>query len=592
MKHKMFRDSVFIKSINNLDSSSRRRYFLYLFCQVALSLLDLFGLVCIGALAALSVSGVQSELPGSRVSKVVEFLGLEDLSLQNKVAALAIIAMVFLTTRTLLSILITRRGMTFLSFLGARMARELVARYSLQDRIGVSRFSEQDFLMASTRGINALSVGILSSAIVIISDASLFVVLMSALFFVDRNLAIVCLLFFGGLGSILYFSLSRRAKSLGKREIDLHASSSQKISEGLRGYRDFFIRNAQGWQSQRFYSLRYELAKVQASTIFTPLISKYVLEISVVIGAVLFGAYQLLLKDASAAVASLSIFLAAGIRIAPAVMRIQQSALQIKNSAGVATSALNLIQHLPKIETNVKLELSKESFEAKITLKEVTFTYPLSTEPAIKNATLAIQPGQKIGVIGVSGSGKSTLVDLLLGVITPSSGVVEVSGNNPVHAIWKWPGAVGYVPQEVFILNATILENIVFGFQDELTDNSEKQRDCVLGILDKLSLGNWVNSFEKGLDTKIGESDMGLSGGQRQRIGIARALYTKPRLLILDEFTSALDKETANEVVKMIEETSTQTTILMISHDPELLRNFDIVIEITEGSLREIKKKL
>ncbi len=589
---KVIKDSVFIKSINNLDSSSRHKYFLFFFGQVALSLLDLFGLMCIGTLAALSVSGVQSELPGSRVSKVVEFLGLEGFNFQNKVAGLAILAMTALITRTLLSILITRKGMSFLSFLGARMARDLVARYSLQDRTGVLRFSEQEFLMASTRGIYALSVGILSSAIVIASDASLFIVLMSALFFVDKNLAIVSLLFFGGLGTILYFSLSRRSKSLGRQEIDLYASSSQKISEGIRGYRDILVRNAHDWQSQRFYSQRFELARVQANTIFTPLISKYALEISIVIGAVLFGAYQLILKDASAAIASLSVFLAAGIRIAPAVMRIQQSALQIKNSSGVAASALNLIEELSVIELNMKLDPSDETFEGRITLKEVDFTYPLSSEPAIKNATLTIQPGKKVGVVGVSGSGKSTLVDLVLGVLTPSQGTIEVSGKNPVQAIRYWPGAIGYVPQDVFILNATILENIVFGFENELSNNPEDQRNYVHGILDKLNLGNWINSLEIGLDTEIGENNVGLSGGQKQRIGIARALYTRPQILILDEFTSALDRETANEVVKLIEESSPQTTILMISHDPELMSNFDVVIQINSGSLKVVKRKL
>jgi ABC-type multidrug transport system fused ATPase/permease subunit len=588
----MRKNSVFIKSIHNLDSTSKKKYFLYLFGQVALSMLDLFGLICIGTLAALSVSGVQSELPGSRVSRVVGFLGLETLSLQNKVAGLAIMAMTSLIARTLLSVLITRKGMRFLSFLGARMARDLVARYSRQDRIGILKFSEQEFLMASTRGVYALSVGVLSSAIVIVSDASLFVVLMSALFFVDSNLAIVSLLFFGGLGAILYFSLSRRSRTLGKREIDLYASSSQKISENLRGYRDLLVRNAQDWQSQRFYEQRFELAKVQASTTFTPLISKYAMEISVVIGAVLFAAYQLLIKDASAAIASLSVFLAAGIRIAPAVMRIQQSALQIKNSSGVAASALNIIEELSAMDNYATQKSSEEFFEGKITLKDVNFTYPLNSKPTIKNASIDIYAGQKIGVIGTSGSGKSTFVDLILGVLTPTAGKIEVSGESPVQAIINWPGAMGYVPQEVFILNATILENIVFGFKNDLMNNSKEQQEYVLGILDRLNLGNWVSTFENGLNTKIGENDVGLSGGQRQRIGIARALYTKPQLLILDEFTSALDRKTAEDVMKLLEDTSSQTTILMISHDPELMRNFDTVIEIREGSMKEIKRKL
>ena len=582
---------ILVKAINHLDSKSKKKYFLYLCCQVALSLLDLLGLVCIGTLAALSISGVQSEIPGSRVARVINALGLDTFSFQNKVAMLALMAMALLITRTLLSILITKRGMVFLSFFSARMARDLVARYSYQDRISILKYSEQEFIMASTRGVYALSIGVLSSAIVIASDASLFLVLAVALFFVDSNLAIVSVIFFIGLGSTLHFGLSKRSKNLGTKEVSLYATTSEKISESLRGYRDFHVRNSQEWQSKRFYDDRYKLAAVQASTTFTPLISKYVLEISVVLGAVLFGAYQFVLKDASAAIASLSIFLAAGIRIAPAVMRIQQSALQLKNSSGVASVAIQLLEDLSVKKVLRHTRENNEEFQTTIELDKVAFKYPFNTQPPIKNASLVITQGQKIGIIGESGSGKSTLIDLILGVINPTSGIIAISGETPARAVTMWPGVIGYVPQEVFILNTTIFDNIVFGFENELLKDTASQHRYIHSILTKLKLDSYVSSLPMGLESELGEHGVGLSGGQRQRIGIARALFTQPKLLVLDEITSALDRDTAAEVIKTISEISKEITIIMISHDPSLMKGFDKIIEVKDAELRMIEEK-
>ena len=151
-------------------------------------------------------------------------------------------------------------------------------------------------------------------------------------------------MFFLTLGLILHYGLSKRARNLGKQEIELSAISIERISESLNGYRDFVVRDARSWQIRRFSELRNKLAVVQSSSTFTPLISKYVMEISVVVGAVIFSAYQFIFKDASAAVGSLTVFLAAGVRIAPAIMRMQQSVLQIKNSEGIAALTLKLFK--------------------------------------------------------------------------------------------------------------------------------------------------------------------------------------------------------------------------------------------------------
>lgn len=579
------KNSVLGQAVKNLDTDSKSKYFLYLFCQVALSLLDLLGLVCIGALAALTISGVQSEVPGSRVSKLTNFLGLDGLSFQHKVAMLALLAMTLLVTRTLLSIFITKKGMAFLSFFSARLARDLVTKYTNQDRISMLRYSEQEFLMASTRGVYALSIGVLSSSIVIAADTSLFIVLAGALFFVDPNLAIASVLFFVGLGLTLHFGLSKRSKKLGTREATLYALTSEKISESLRGYRDFYTRNSQEWQSERFYLDRFQLAAVQANTTFTPLISKYVLEISVVFGALIFAAYQFILKDASAAIASLSVFLAAGIRIAPAVMRIQQSALQLKNSSGVASVAIQLIEELSAKEKPAIHKEKKLNFESTLVLENVSFTYPFNVQPTIRNANLVVKQGQKIGIIGESGSGKSTLVDLVLGVINPSSGKILISDRAPGDAVKIWPGAIGYVPQEVFILNASIFDNIVFGFTDQSVNDRLSKEKRIFEILTKLNLDSFISSLPNGIYSELGEHGLGLSGGQRQRIGIARAMFTMPKMIVLDEITSALDRLNSLDVMRAVTDISDDVTVLMISHDANLLLNFDLILEIKNSEI-------
>jgi len=586
-----YQGSIFQQSLGLLEERARKRVFIFMGLQISLSALDLIGIVFIGVLGALTVSGVQSETPGSRVSSVISFLNLSEFSFQSKVAILAGVAMAVLVLRTVLSIITTRRSLKFLSFQSSRLATELVSRYIFQKRIKLQENSQQEFIMAATRGVYALSIGVLSSTIIIVSDAALFVVLGTVLFFVDKGLALSSIMFFMTLGLCLHYGLSKRARNLGKQEIELSAISIERISESLNGYRDFAVRDARSWQIKRFSGLRNKLAVVQSSSTFTPLISKYVMEISVVIGAVIFSAYQFIFKDASAAVGSLTVFLAAGVRIAPAIMRMQQSVLQIKNSEGIAALTLKLFKELPAHPPQLPEGLSepRDSFSPEVQLFKVKLQYPNTLQPTLCELSLSIQPGEKIGIYGKSGSGKSTLVDLILGIIQENSGEVTISGISPSLAISKWPGAVGYVPQDVFILNASILENITFGYKNSEANSQESIEERVISILRKLHLFEYISSLPEGIHTKIGDKGSGLSGGQKQRIGIGRALLTNPKLLVLDEATSALDEGTSNEIIDILESLTESITLIMISHDKRLFKKMDKVFEIQGGKAFERK---
>jgi len=181
--------------------------------------------------------------------------------------------------------------------------------------------------------------------------------------------------------------------------------------------------------------------------------------------------------------------------------------------------------------------------------------------------SVEIPEGSVIAVVGTSGVGKSTLIDLMLGILIPDAGSVKISDMSPKDAISNWPGAIAYVPQDVLIADATLKENVLLGFPADVVPDSE-----VLQILSLLKLENLVSSSPLGLQQKVGERGSKLSGGQKQRLGIARALITRPQILILDEATNALDGETAATVTEILVDLPTKPTVLLIAHNIQTIK--------------------
>jgi ABC-type multidrug transport system fused ATPase/permease subunit len=303
------------------------------------------------------------------------------------------------------------------------------------------------------------------------------------------------------------------------------------------------------------------------------------------VGAVLIGATQFFFQDVSQAVATLAVFLAAGTRIAPAVLRLQQGSINIISGLGVASPTLDLIESLRAVpimenKKDDKLDVNHEGFVSKIEIKEVSFSYPNKVLPAITNISLTIPVGSSVAFVGPSGAGKTTMVDVLLGVLNPSRGSVLVSGLPPMLAVAKWPGAVSYVPQDVVISSGTIRENIALGYpMEEATD------ELIMRTLKLAQLDEFVASLPDGIDTQVGERGAKISGGQRQRLGIARAMFTQPHLLVLDEATSSLDGETEASISDAIHSLKGSTTIVIIAHRLSTVKNVDKLVYLSSGNV-------
>ena len=404
------------------------------------------------------------------------------------------------------------------------------------------------------------------------------------LFAIDPLTAIGTFLVFSLIAYFLYRFMNVRAGVLGIKNSELSIASNEKIVEVFSSYRESVVRNRRDFYAREIGKLRFSLANVSAESAFMPYVSKYVIETAVVLGALLIGVAQFVLQDVSHAVATLAIFLAAGTRIAPAVLRVQQGSLQIRNGLGAAIPTLELMEMLGNAPMNEnvddRVDVIHEGFVSDIYVTNTTLTYPNKTIPAIFDITLAIPAGASVAFVGPSGAGKTTIIDVLLGVLNPDKGSVLISGLPPLLAVAKWPGAVSYVPQDVVIAAGTIRENVALGYPPEAATD-----ELIMSALKVAHLDKFVADLPNGIDTQVGERGAKISGGQRQRLGIARAMFTRPHLLVLDEATSSLDAETEAGISEAIHELRGSTTVVMIAHRLSTVRNADIVVYLSQGQI-------
>lgn len=587
MLHKLFTPlklNAIIRSYQLLSVGERRKLGLVILIQVFLSSLDLLGVIAIGLLGAISLTSLTSGIIGDRVHSILTMLHLENISFEYQAIILGVGAVVLLICKTILSVYFTRKILFFLSRRGARISSELISRLLAQPLSLIQARTTQEILYAVTTGVSITLLQILATATIMVSDLWLLVIMSVGLFIVDFKLAIETFIVFFFIGLLIDRFTRIRAGKLGKEIANLYVKSNEKIVEVFESYRESVVRNRRDFYVRNIESARVALADTYAEMSFLPYISKYAIETGIVVSAILLGSIQLILKDATHAIATLSIFLVAGSRIAPAVLRIQQSMTTIQTASGQALPTLDLVDSLREIRILKSMEypidFTHPGFLPEIRISNISFSYPGSRNRAISNITLNFPIGAVVAVVGPSGAGKSTLIDLLLGVLIADEGEVLISGMPPLVAVAKWSGAVSYVPQDVFIIDGTVRENISLGYSDsEITD------ELVMSAIKIAHLDEFVSQLPDGIQTQVGERGKKISGGQRQRLGIARALYTCPHILVLDEATSSLDGITESSISESIHSLRGHTTIVMIAHRLSTVRNADIVVYLSEGKV-------
>lgn len=582
-----WRESAICRSLRVLSPSDQKKVMAVAVLQICLGGLDLLGVIAIGLLGALSVTGLQSNQPENRVSSALEILHISNSSFQTQSIILGFSALLLLVGRTVLSIFFTRRVLYFLSRRGAKISSILVSRLLSQSLLTVQARTTQETLYAITTGVSLITLQVLGTLVVLVSDVSLLIVMTIGLFILDPTTAFGTFIVFGLVGFLLFRFMHVHAGMLGLKSSTLNIASNEKIVEVFGSYRESVVRNRRDYYAREIGRLRFTLADTLAEMNFMPYVSKYVIETTVVVGALLIGASQFVLQDATHAVATLAVFLAAGTRIAPAVLRVQQASIVVRSSLGAAKPTLDLIDELgdaPMIENvDDTVDTIHEGFQPEIRVTGMSLTYPNKPTPAISDITFIIPSGASVAFVGPSGAGKTTIIDVLLGVLNPDEGRVLISGLPPLLAVAKWPGAVSYVPQDVVIATGTIRENVALGYPPTTATD-----ELVMSALKVAHLDKFVEELPFGVDTQVGERGAKISGGQRQRLGIARAMFTRPHLLVLDEATSSLDGETEASISEAIRALRGSTTVVMIAHRLSTVRNVDMVVYLSEGKILTI----
>jgi ABC-type multidrug transport system fused ATPase/permease subunit len=553
--------------------------------QSALGILDLFGVFLVGVIGALAINGIQSENPGNRTTSLLNFLKIDGLSPQHQVTILGAVAIVLFVTKTFLSLYLNKKSLKFLSHRAATLSTDLLSKVlAFRNKPDFDDISTQELQYSLGSGVTTMVIGVAGVSATIYSDLSLLFLLLLGLLLVDPLVAASSFLLFSTIGMFLYLYTQRKIHALGVELSELNIKSQDAIQNISASYKELFVQNRLANFVWEIKQLKTRFADVLALQSYLPNVSKYLMEASLIVATAILAFIQFSLRDAVHASASIAIFLAAGSRLAPAVLRLQQSAIQLKANLGIASSTQDLIQRYQNVIGLVAIPASRKAMisseAADVTFDNVYFTYPNREFPAVAKLDLAIKQAQFVAIVGPSGAGKSTLIDLLIGIRDPSVGNITISGLKPVDLIQSNPGYIGLVPQQINFKKGTVRENLAFSYQAEDFSDAEYE-ECIQAS----QLSTFVSKLKNGLDTEITEFGGNLSGGEKQRFGIARALITRPKLLILDEATSALDGQTEAEITLSLQRLRGSLTVVVVAHRLSTIQDADVVAYMSNGSI-------
>jgi ATP-binding cassette, subfamily B, bacterial PglK len=450
-------------------------------------------------------------------------------------------------------------------------------------KVHIKRNSSEILAAISTK-CNIVVYQTIMPVLVIVSSLLISIFLFFALAIINIQLVTYSICGF----AVIYFTivLSTRTKISNEGKIiSLEQDRVLKIvQEGLGGIRDIIIDNNQEFYVNEFKKSDYPLKKAQATIQIIGGIPRYLVE-SLAIVMMVFFAYSMLAFDAGIAsvVPTIGAFALGAQRMLPAIQQIYNNYAYLMGSKENLNDVLQLLEQ-DIIKKSVISKSDKLTFQEKITLENISFQYDLANKHILQSVDISILKGQKIGIIGQSGGGKSTLIDIIMGLLEPTSGKlivdgVEINSSNSS----SWQKNIAHVPQNIFLVDGSVAKNIVLS-----TPNNEVDSNLLKNSLRLAGLEKDVELWPLKSDTPVGEGGIGLSGGQRQRIGIARALYKKASILFLDEATSALDNATENSIIQGVSKMDASTTIFIIAHRITTLAFCDYIMEIKDGSISRI----
>lgn len=573
-----------------MSDKERRIWYLLTSFRALLSLLDLAGILAIGFIIASTAIFLTS---GSDPNRVLVFAGIAipAVNAQSLPWVSGGVIVLFLA-KAVLAMLLTRKAAFFIARVEARAAKEIVQTCLNFDLSKAREKSREEVLFAVQTGAPASFSVLFNQVGTIIAEGALFVVVAVGFFFVNPLITFAAIAYFGLIALAIQFFVGTLMNRSGEKITSGTIHANAAISDLVSVFRELSVLGARDLYITKIYNFRSEASKNGANQYFLSGMPRYVIESALLVGLAIFILAQALSGNLVSSAATIGVFLSGGFRLTAAMLPLQSALLTIKGVVPLAKSAQEILAERkidrqvttsykapygerPKVES---LSNVKDVHPVGVEFRNVSYSYPGQESQTLSGVSMRIEAGTQVALIGPSGSGKSTIADVMCGLLAPSDGEVKMvsSSGGPVTP------SVSYVPQKPGLVSGTIAKNVALGVPDELIDLT-RVHECIL----RAHLSEVISALPDGIHSQLGKLQDGLSGGQAQRLGLARALYSRPGLLVMDEATSALDAESEAEIAKALDELRGSVTVVLIAHRLNTIQHADRVFLIENGRITD-----
>lgn len=587
------------RSFKLLSPKYRGKFIAAVIIQSSLGLLDVIGVLLTGVIGALATFSYSNSSTPKQIARVLEIINLDDQDPATAIMFLSLIALAFFLAKTGLSLFFTRKTFRFLALHQGQISSALVNKILHSEYAWVRNQEPHALSTNLIVGVSAATSNALAQLIVLSAEFFLLGLFVCLLLAINPAIAIFMILYMALVLVTLNNLVMSKVAISNQHQSKLRLESERDFYNALRLFREIRVLNRSNWFETKFEKNFGRQANYFAMDIWMQQIPKYALEVALLVGAAGLLVAGKISSNSAGIIPILIIYLASSARIFPSLTRIQSSMFSIRSHSFYGDAALSLIEEFqlkenksPKNPINIA-EVSSIENSSDIELKRVSFRFPDSKEDVLSELTFRIETGERVAIVGASGSGKSTLCDIFLGLLEPTAGKIEIGNQIADKWVRENIGSISYLPQDVTLIGGTVFDNICIGLSDFEIDK-ERVADTIM----QAQLAEFVKSLPEGIYTDLGKNGIKISGGQKQRIGIARALYSKPSILILDEATSALDAETENGIMSVLESLGDTVTLIFIAHRLSSIRNFQRVLYfeggklLADGSFEKVRAKI
>lgn len=467
--------------------------------------------------------------------------------------------------------------------IGSQLQRRLFNLYMANQYIYFMKHSPGYMINKINGQVPRMIYMVMQPSLQLVSQFLIVALIIITLFVVDPLLSIISGLVVGAIYYLIYMIVRKKTVDAGKVVTNVNRQKLEILQESIRGIRDVKLMHIESWYENRLDRTTRKGLTASSYIALAGDLPRFIVETIVFLAIISLALYMLIQQgNETSVVSTLSFYAMAGYKILPAAQGIYKSITTLKAHGKVVWDVSEEFDDaLSSATQKDKRAVERLNLEQTLSVKNISYTYPRESAPAIHNMSFDVKANSLVAFVGGSGAGKTTVANLVCGLLTTNEGEIEID-NTPLDAtsLKRWQHSIGYVPQNIFMINDTVTKNITFGVPEK-----EIELDKVYLAAKRANIHDFIEQMSDGYDTTIGENGELLSGGQRQRLAIARALYREPSLLIMDEATSALDNITERNILKEIRALSESMTIIMIAHRLSTVEHCDNIFVFQDGKI-------